>query len=165
VFRNDPRARSKFAQVSGRPRPEQGAVAAALGTLGGLVGSGAAVWAYIDITSPELGSFCHPSHGSNLVPALILAFLGGLAVAGLVPFTLGNQVRLLGILLLGTLLVGAALVLVAYDSATYVGLCPESFVLRAHVGYLYVLWGVALAALLLGTGSAYLELRARPKRP
>jgi hypothetical protein len=127
--------------------------AAAMGLVGSLLASGGAAWAYVDITSPNLGTFCpHATRGTNLVAALALAFVGGVVVALSIVLARRRLRPLLATLLFGASVVSVALILVASDSATYVGICPDSFVLRAHVGYLYVLWGAALIIFLLGAG-------------
>jgi hypothetical protein len=125
-----------------------------------LVVTGAAIGAWWDITSPELGSFCHPARGANIVTALKIAGFGAPAAAvAILVVRKRPRLLLLLALLLAVSVVSVALTLVASESASYAGNhCTDLFggssayVLRDHVSYLYVLWGIPLVALLVDAG-------------
>ena len=139
---------------------------ASLGVLSMLFTSGVAAGAWWSITSPELWDWCHAAHGANVHRAVTLAFLAGLAVSALILVVRRWRRLLLGALVLGGASLSFALALVADDSATYRGNhCkglfggPSSYVERARVGYLYVLWGIALGMLLIQVGRVLRQWR------
>jgi hypothetical protein len=126
-----------------------------------LVVTGAAIGAWWDITSPELGSFCHPARGANIVTALKIAGFGAPAAAVAILVVRKRPRLLLLALLFAVSVVSVALALVASESASYAGNhCTDLFgggsayVLRDHVSYLYVFWGIPLVALLVDAGRA-----------
>jgi hypothetical protein len=126
-----------------------------------LFASGVAVGSMFSVTSSEW-SWCHAARGANVHHALDLAFVSGFAVSVAICFVAGWRRLLLGALVLGAAVLSLELALVADDSATYTGNhCPPMFLFdvssvpsveRAQVGYLYVLWGIALAIVLLQVG-------------
>jgi hypothetical protein len=127
-----------------------------------VVVTGAAIGAWGDITSPELGSFCHPARGANIVTALKIAGFGAPATAVAILVVRKRRRLLLLALLLAAAVVSVALALVASESASYAGNhCTSLFggssthVLRDHVTYLYVLWGIPLVALVVDAGRAW----------
>jgi hypothetical protein len=134
-----------------------------LAALGALLASGAAAAGWNTITRTQLFEWCHAAHGANVHRAIDLVFAAGL-MALVIPLASVSRRLLLCALLLEVTVLGVALALVADDSATYVGnhcppFMPEFFpgsfqveTIRAGVGYLYVLWGAALAVLVVQFG-------------
>ena len=121
-----------------------------------LFASGVGFWVLVSVISNNYSS------GHGVLIALLLAWLGGLLLL-LVSWFTRDQRRALAILLLaGAAMLGLAIGLIALDSATYVGLTgglgpgcidcignPFPSPTYHHVGFLYVLWGIPLAWLLV----------------
>ena len=130
---------------------------ATLGVLALLLASGAAALG-LAVVSLSLEMFCrirHQAvlHGSASRAALYIVVVLGIAGAVAVPLVRRRPQLLLGALLGGAAAVGLGLGLVASDSATYVQRvsfydCPAETD-TARLDFLYTLWGVALAVLLV----------------
>jgi hypothetical protein len=125
-----------------------------------LFASGAAVWAEsVTLDWPGLLaglSSCVLASGANIDHALLLAFVGGLA-GSLLTVIVNRWRRLLAVcLLLDAAMLSVAVALVALDAATYRQThCTGLFSSvptpgeTAHVTYLYALWGLGIALLLV----------------
>jgi hypothetical protein len=118
-----------------------------------LFASGAGVGAAIDVLGESL--FCvRAAPGANFEHALKVAVLGGPPVSILIFLVRKRRALLAATLLLGAAMLGTAVALVALDKATYT--CVHDFFgdspTSDHAGYLYVLWGLPLAALLVQAG-------------
>jgi hypothetical protein len=133
-------------------------------------------------TSLGLSFFCsgHPLRGANILHGIALAFFAGLVGPALiwvliaiveVPFLRPRRWRpsVVAVCLIETAALGSAIGFVALDSATYVqqnSACgmfsPATGAVSGHVGELYYLWGIAVAALLVHTVRV---LRQGPPEP
>lgn len=147
-----------------------------IGLLSMLFASAVAVYGYVGVLGVSLFCSGQPPRGANINHALALAFLAGLAVPvalvviKLVSAELSERFwgpLLAGVLLLEAAALGLAIAFVALDSATYVerGGCfalpgpPEKPTTEtAHFGYLYVLWAVPLALILIGAARVFFEM-------
>lgn len=146
-----------------------------IGLLSMLFASGVAIYGFFGTFGVNLFCTGHPVRGANIDHALALAFFGGLAapvVTGALRLVSQKlSLRLWRPLLAAVLLLeAAALVLaiafVALDSATYVesGGCfamlgpPKTGAETARFGYLYVLWAVPLALILIAAARVFYEI-------
>ena len=130
---------------------------ATLGVLALLLASGAAALG-LAIVSLSFEMFCRirdqtDVHGTASRLALLLVLVAELVAAVAVPFVRKRPRRLFAVLLAGAATLGLGLVLVASDSATYVQRvsfydCPAETD-TARLGFLYTLWGLPLAVLLV----------------
>jgi hypothetical protein len=130
---------------------------ATLGVIGFLLASGTSALG-LAVVSLSLELFCRVQrqtvvHGSASRTALLIVLIGGIAGAVAVPLARKRPRLLLGILAAGAATVGLGIVLVASDSATYVQRvsffdCPAETD-TSRLDFLYTLWGVSLAVLLV----------------
>jgi hypothetical protein len=130
---------------------------AGLGALAMLFSSGVAVAAWWSITMPTFLDTCRG--GARIQHALAIAFISGLASVVIVAVHQWRRL-LLGALLVEGVSLGVALALLAASSATYRARCedsgafefgpynPHPYLVHYQLGYLYLLWGGALAVLL-----------------
>jgi hypothetical protein len=141
-----------------------------------LFAGGVAIYGFAGVLGVSLFCSGKPPRGANIDHALELAFLAGLA--GPVAIAVIRRVSeafsprlwrplLAVVLLLEAAILGLAIAFVALDSATYVekGGCfamigpPEKGTVEtAHFGYLYILWSVPIALLLLAVGWLFFEI-------
>jgi hypothetical protein len=130
---------------------------ATLGVLALLLASGAAALG-LAITSLSFEMFCRVRdqadvHGTASRLALLLVLVAELVALVAVPLVRKRPRRLFAVLLAGAATLALGLVLVASDSATYVQRvsfhdCPAETD-TARLGFLYTLWGIPLAVLLV----------------
>jgi hypothetical protein len=117
--------------------------------------SAVALVTWIDLAFADTG--CpkeHTTQGAAIDTAIIVVLLASLGEPLLIQMVRARSHLLVGALLLGAATLGLALALVAFESATYTSANPTSADCDAgsqtvHVGFLYTLWGVPLAVLLL----------------
>jgi hypothetical protein len=147
-----------------------------IGLLSMLFASAVAVYGFVEVFGVSLFCSGQPPRGANIDHALALAFFAGLAVPvamamiKLVSGRLSERLwppLLASVLLLEAAALGLAIAFVALDSSTYVerGGCfamlgpPEKpSTETVHFGYLYVLWAVPLALILIGAAGVFFEM-------
>jgi hypothetical protein len=137
--------------------------------------SGVAIYGFFGEVEVNLSCEGQPLRGANIGHAVALAFFGGLAalvVTGGVRLT--SEIfwprywrpLLAAVLLLEAATLGLAIALVALDSSTWIqqnsacglGFGADQGTSTAHFGYLYILWAVPLALILVAVGRLFVEI-------
>jgi hypothetical protein len=135
---------------------------ATLGVLALLLAGGASALG-LAVVSLSFNAFCRIRHqdvvhGSASRAALYLVLVAGITGAVALPFVRKRRPLFLATLIAGAASVGLGVGLVASDSATYVQRmsffdCPGETD-ASRLDFLYTLWGVSLAVLLVQTARA-----------